>query len=312
VEKSNYAQEMPLDFLQDLPVLVDERRQRVLDLVSLRGFVALSDLAREVQASESTLRRDLDYWHQQGVLKRTHGGAVYLGDNSTLPALEERSARQLEEKRALAQVAVARIRDGDAILLDGGTTTLEVARLLVNRQVQVVTNSLPIAHLLGGDRAADLVMLGGYVYPKTGVALGPLTAKVLEDIHVNQLLMSVSGVTAKGLFNSNLLLVETERQMMRCADEVVVLVDHTKIGRPALASLCELAAVDTLIVDAGITPEQRQLLADAGPRLIVAGETDSEGFNDEHGNPGSNNGRTTGARGADAASANKRPRETER
>ena len=85
---------------------VEERRQRVLDLVSLRGFISLADLARAVDASESTLRRDLDYWHQQGVLKRTHGGAVYLGDHTSLPALEERSARQRDEKQALARAAV--------------------------------------------------------------------------------------------------------------------------------------------------------------------------------------------------------------
>jgi DeoR/GlpR family transcriptional regulator of sugar metabolism len=189
-----------------------------------------------------------------------------------LPPLEERSTRQLEEKRLLARAVVARIKDGDAILIDGGTTTLEVARLLVDRPLQIVTNSLPIAGLFSSTRPGDLVFLGGYVYPKTGVALGPLTVKMLQDVHVNQTIMSVSGITAKGLFNSNLLLVETERQMMRCADEVVVVVDHTKICRPALAFLCELGAIDTLIVDAGLAPEQRRLLEDAGPKLIVAGE----------------------------------------
>jgi DeoR family fructose operon transcriptional repressor len=253
-------------------VLVEERRQRVLDLVSHRGFISLNDLVVAVQASESTLRRDLDYWHQQGLLKRTHGGAIFVGDGTTLPPLEERSARQLEEKRAIAIAAAARIGDGDAVLLDGGTTTLEVARRLLDRPVQIVTNSLPVAHLFAHSRSSDLVFLGGYVYPKTGVALGPLTTRMLEDIHVNQAILSVSGVTAKGLFNSNLLLVETEKHMMRCADEVVVVVDHTKIGRPALAYLCELSAIDTLIVDPGLSAEQRHLLAEAGPRLIVAGE----------------------------------------
>src|SRR5262249_39263123 len=158
-----------------------------------RGFVGLEDLVREVQASESTVRRDLDYWHKQGVLKRTRGGAVFLGDQTTLPALEERSGRQLEEKRAIAEATAARIEDGDAVLLDGGTTTLEVARLLVDRPVQIVTNSLPIAHLLGNGRQADLILLGGFVYPKTGVALGPLTIRTLDEIHVNQTIMSVSG-----------------------------------------------------------------------------------------------------------------------
>ena len=263
-------------------MLVEERRQRVLDLVSKQGFVALADLAQAIQVSESTIRRDLEYWHQQGVVKRTHGGAIYVGDGSPLPALEERTASQLEEKRALARAAAERVRDGDAILLDGGTTTLEVARLLVGRSLQVVTNSLPIATLFASSRETDLVMLGGYVYPKTGVALGPSTVRMLEDVHVHQAILSVGGITAKGFFNSNLLLVETERQMMRCADEVVVVADHTKFGRQALAFLCELAAVDTLIVDAGLGAEQRALVENAGPRLIVAGDAAADGTGGFH------------------------------
>src|SRR5262245_65713924 len=119
--------------MQGGAVLVEERRQRVLDLVHQRGFVALEDLKQAIQVSESTLRRDLDYWHKQGMLRRTHGGAMYVGDAATLPALEERSGSQLEEKKLVARAAVARIQDGDTILLDGGTTTLEVARLLVGR-----------------------------------------------------------------------------------------------------------------------------------------------------------------------------------
>jgi DeoR/GlpR family transcriptional regulator of sugar metabolism len=257
-------------------MLVEERRQRVLDLVSARGFIGLADLARSVGVSDSTIRRDLDYWHQQGVLRRTHGGAIYVGDSSSLPALEERSASQLDEKRLVARAAAERIQDGDTILLDGGTTTLEVARLLVGRSLQVVTNSLPIAALLSGSRDIDLVLLGGFVYPKTGVALGPLTVRMMEDIHVHQLIMSVGGLTAKGLFNSNLLLVETERRMMRCADEVTVVADHTKVGRQALAFLCGLRDIHTLIVDRELTPVQRAILEDGPPQLILAREWESE------------------------------------
>jgi DeoR family fructose operon transcriptional repressor len=262
-----------LDFFQSLPVLVEERRQKVLDLVSRKGFATLSDLTDKIRASESTIRRDLDHWHQQGMLKRIHGGAMFVGDSSTLPALEDRSTSQTREKQAIARAAAARIRDGDAILLDGGTTTLEVAKLLVGRSLQIVTNSLPIANLFASSRETDLVFLGGYVYPKTGVALGPLTVRMMEDIHVHQTLLSVGGITAKGLFNSNLLLVETERQMMRCADEVVVVADHTKLGRQALAFLCELSAIDTLVVDSGLTAAQRQLIEQASVRLILAGES---------------------------------------
>lgn len=258
-------------------MLVEERRQKVLDLVSERGFIALTDLAKELEASESTLRRDLDYWDQHGAVKRTHGGAVFLADNGTFPALDDRSAKQLEEKRIIARAAIERIRDGDAILLDGGTTTLEVARLLVGRHLQIVTNSLPIANLFASSRETDLVFLGGYIYPRTGVALGPLTVRMMDEVHVHQTILSVGGMTAKGLFNSNMLLVETERQMMRCADEVVVVADHTKIGRQALAFLCEWSLVDTLIVDKELTPEQRQLIEQTDTRLVLAGESQEFG-----------------------------------
>lgn len=258
-------------------MLVEERRKQVLDLVSRRGFVTLADLAQEVQVSDSTLRRDLDHWFRLGQIKRIHGGAMFTGESAALPPLEARSTSQTSEKRMIAQAAAARIRNGDTVLLDGGTTTLEVARFLVGRPLQIVTNSLPIANLFASSRETDLVLLGGYVYPSTGVSLGPMTVRMMENIHVHQCILSVGGITAKGLFNSNLLLVETERRMMRCADEVVVVADHTKVGRQALAFLCKLAAIDTLIVDSNLTPPQRDLLEQAAVRLILAGTDQADG-----------------------------------
>lgn len=254
-------------------MLVEARRKQVLDLVKQRGFVSLTDLAEAIGVSESTVRRDLDFWHSQGSLKRIHGGAMFTGDNAAqLPALESRATSQVAEKRKIAKAAAARIRDGDAILLDGGTTTLEVAHALLGRRLQIVTNNLPIANLFANRRETDLVMLGGYVYPTTGVALGPFTIQMLKDVRVQQTIMSVAGLTARGLFNGNPLLVETQRQMMRCADEVVVVADHTKIGRQSLAFLCELSVIDTLIVDNNLSAEQREWIEEAGVRLILAGK----------------------------------------
>ncbi len=100
-------------------MLVEERRQKVLELVGRRGFIALADLAQAMEASESTIRRDLEHLHQQGVIKRTHGGAIFLGDGLTLPALEERTGSQVEEKKAIARATVNLVENGDAILLDG-------------------------------------------------------------------------------------------------------------------------------------------------------------------------------------------------
>ena len=252
-------------------MLVEGRRKQVLELVKGRGFITLTDLAREVGVSESTARRDLDHWEGRGVLKRVHGGAMSAEDGHGLPALEARANTMVGEKRRVARAAAARVRDGEAVLLDGGTTTLELARCLVGRSLQIVTNSLPIANLFANSRETDLVMLGGYVYPSTGVALGPLTIQMMKGLHVQRAFLSVAGITAKGLFNSNPLLVETERHMMHCADEVTVLADHTKVGRQALAYLCEISSIDMLIIDHDLSAAQRKLLRGAGTRVVFAG-----------------------------------------
>jgi DeoR/GlpR family transcriptional regulator of sugar metabolism len=251
-------------------VLVEERRHKVLEIVGQSGFASLADLARRIQVSESTIRRDLEHLHLHGHLRRTHGGAVLAGEGAAFPALDERASHQREEKAAIGRLAASLIRDGDTVLLDGGTTTLEVARHLVGRPVQIVTNSLPIAQLFATSHSNELVVLGGFVYPRTGVAMGPLTIRMIEDLHVRVTVLSVGGITEQGLFNSNLLLVETERAMMRSADEVVVVADRTKLGRPALAWLCALGDVDDLVMDESPGLARPEWLERSGARLHVA------------------------------------------
>ena len=200
---------------------------------------------RVLGVSESTIRRDLEALDLAGSVKRTHGGAVYAGEVRSMPAFDERTGTAAAEKRAIGQAAAALLEDGDTVLLDGGTTTLEVARALIGRRVQVVTNSLPIAQLLASSQQTDLILIGGYVYPRTGVALGPLAIATMQSIRVRTAILGAGGIVAEGIYNSNLLLVETERQMMSCGQEVMIVADHTKFGRLALARLCGLEEVQS-------------------------------------------------------------------
>ena len=114
----------------------------------------------------------------------------------------------------IAQRAAELVADGDTLLLDGGSTTYEVARLLVGRPLQIVTNSLPVANLFAANTTADLVLIGGYVYPRTGVSLGPYANQMLAHVSVRRTLLSVAGINERGFYNSNVLLVETERAML--------------------------------------------------------------------------------------------------
>jgi len=249
-------------------MLVDQRRDSILETIQSKGYVALQQLVEDVGASESTIRRDLDHLDRIGQIRRTRGGAAYVGESLT--GFDVRQGRATEEKQRIGRTTAELIESGETVLLDGGTTTLEVARHLGGKKLQVVTNSLPLANLLVGATNIELVFLGGYVYPKTGVALGGLTVEALKGIHARRLVISVGGITEAGLFNSNSLLVETERQMLEVADEVIVVADSGKLGHSELAHLCPLKDVDCMVVDNGITDEWKEIVTDHGIELIIA------------------------------------------
>jgi DeoR family fructose operon transcriptional repressor len=251
-------------------MLAETRRRLLIDLVARQGFATLDELVRALGVSESTVRRDLEALDLAGSVKRTHGGAVYSGEVRAMPALEDRAASATQEKRAIGRATSELIEDGESVLLDGGTTTLEVARALIGRALQVVTNSLPIAQLLASSPSIDLILIGGYVYPRTGVALGPLAIATMQGIRVRKAVLGAGGVVADGVYNSNMLLVETERRMMSCGQEVVIVADHSKFGRLALARLCGLDEVQRVISDPGLSEEYRGVLETAGVRLHLA------------------------------------------
>lgn len=255
-------------FLKDIrPMLLDQRRGKILEILENSGFIGLNELVDEVDASESTVRRDLEYLERIGQIRRTRGGAAYVGESLT--AFEDRRSHSSKQKQQVARVAAEMIEPGEAILLDGGTTTLEVAKALTGKSIMVVTNSLPIITLLVNQPQIELITIGGYIYPKTGVALGPLAVSALEQIHVRKLIMSTGGLTREGLFNSNALLVETERQMMKVAEEIVVVCDSSKLGHSALAHLCDLKAVDRIVIDDGINDEWRDIIESAEIKLNI-------------------------------------------
>jgi DeoR/GlpR family transcriptional regulator of sugar metabolism len=168
------------------------------------------------------------------------------------------------------QGAVPVIRDGETVLLDGGTTTYEVARLLVGRSLQVVTNSLPVANLFASESRSDLVLLGGYVSPRTGVCLGPYANELLGRLHVTTTVLSAAGIADEGLFNAHLLLAETEQAMLRAAGRVVVVADSSKFGRKSLTLVAPLAEIDAFVSDDGLTDDWKARISAAGSELIIA------------------------------------------
>jgi DeoR family transcriptional regulator, fructose operon transcriptional repressor len=250
-------------------MLADERRQKILQVAEKKGFVSMTELVDQIAASESTVRRDLEFLDGIGQIRRTRGGAAYVGESLT--PFDVRRTKAHEQKQHIAEAAALLVEPGETILLDGGTTTLELARLLAGKPLQVVTNSIPIVNVLINSPQTELIVIGGFLYPKTGVNLGPIAVASLKSVHARRLFVSAGGITEDGLFNSNALLVETERQMIEAAEEMIVVSDSSKLGHLALAHLCPLDVVDRLVVDSAITNEWKQTFRRANVEVTVVG-----------------------------------------
>ncbi|MCE2753519.1 MAG: DeoR/GlpR family DNA-binding transcription regulator [Pirellula sp.] len=259
------------------------RRARMLDVIRQQGFVSIPELRDSLEVSESTIRRDLESLEDSGEARRTHGGVFYTGSVTTVRQFQRGNPNDgaWDKKRAIAFEAAKLVSDHDTVLLDGGSTTYELAKQLVGRPLQIVTNSLPVANLFSASDSVDLVILGGAIHNRTGVTHGPFTDQMLETINVQKAFLSVAGVNEKGFYNSNLLLVETERCMMRSADRTIIVADSTKFGRSSLARMLEWNQVDTLVVDEDLSTLWRDRIDELDTNLILAPLNNSQ---DTHSN----------------------------
>lgn len=235
-----------------------------------RGYASLSDLMQRFGCSISTIRRDLDEMQRKGIVRRTHGGAFHVEARDHPLDYGLREAKHVAEKQAIGDLAASLIKNGQSVLLDGGTTTFRVAERLRGRPIQVVTNSLPIASLLSRRSETEVVFLGGSIMPGTSEALGRWAEEMLGSLHIQTAIIGVAGVTDNGFFNANLLMVELQRQMIAVADQLIVVCDHTKFSRRSLVRLCELKLADDVVTDSGVGREWVDLLRAQGVTVHVA------------------------------------------
>ena len=225
--------------------------------------------------SESTVRRDLEALEKQSLIRRTHGGAFWSGGSDTLSIFSDRRDDSWAAKNAIGTVAAQMVDDHDTILLDGGSTTYELARRLVNRPLQVVTNSLPVAQLLSTGTEIDLIMIGGCIRGRTAVSIGPMAQAQLAGIQVATAFLSIAGLNERGFYNSDMMLVESERAMASAADTTVVVADSSKFGRVSLSRICGLDEVDTVVTDSDVESHWKQTFESAGSQLVLAPDSDS-------------------------------------
>jgi DeoR/GlpR family transcriptional regulator of sugar metabolism len=250
-------------------MLIIQRHERLIEILRDRKSAQLEDLAKQLSVSASTVRRDLETLEDQGLVERTHGGAVFRGEASQAHSevLAERMKEQVEPKQAIGRLAASLVQPQMTILLDGGSTVVYAARQIIARPLQIVTTSLPIANAFADDDQVELVLVGGSLYPRTGVTIGPIATGTLADLHADLLLFSLAGVFNDECFNSNLAMAQVEQVMMQQAAQSVLLMDSSKFGRKSLARVCSISEVDRVITNADAGGEWADRL---GERLMVA------------------------------------------
>lgn len=236
-----------------------------------KDFLDLETLCHELDASESSVRRDLDDLEEQGVLKRVYGGAVPAQPTATGAFdFTVESGRFSDEKNRIARLTASLIDNGQTVILDGGSTVAAVAGELASKSLHIVTNSLPIAEALEARRNIELTLTGGYLDPRIRVMLGPLCEQMLNLIRADVLIMGIGSISESGFSNNNTLVVGSEQKMIEIASKVIIVADHTKFGRSAMIPVAPLEAANTVVSDSDLAPEYIELLRGRGIEILLA------------------------------------------
>jgi DeoR/GlpR family transcriptional regulator of sugar metabolism len=248
-----------------------ERQLRIRQMFDTRDFVDSETLCRELDASESSVRRDLDILEEQGLLKRVYGGAVSVQfPQGRAFDYAAESVRLSEEKSRIARLTAGLIEDGQTVILDGGSTVAAVARELASKSLHIVTNSLPIAESLESLRNIELTLTGGYLDPRLRVMLGPICEQMLSAIRADTVIMGIGGVTESGFTNNNTLVVGSEQKMIEVVSRVIIVADHTKFGRGGMIPVAPLTAAHLVVSDAGLSALHVDMLRDNGVEVLLA------------------------------------------
>ena len=257
-------------------MLETQRHSLILDLVDEKEVVTVRELTETLNSSEATIRRDLNKLSEQGLLIKVHGGAESKKSKVKMmrPHLEGSAfladvEKNVDQKRAIARKAVQLCQDGDSIIINGGTSTYRMTEFLAQRQMNILTNSVPLAMELLNTSENRVTLPGGELYRKQNIVLSAFEHDTIQHYHGTLMFMGTPGIGDYGVMESDPLLVRAELKLIKQADKLVVLADSSKIGARSNMIVCSLQDVDILITDKGISKKDRAMFEREGIEVIV-------------------------------------------
>ncbi len=236
-------------------------------------YADLRTLATRFHSSLSTVRRALDQLEARGVVRRHHGGASLVETDALSQEYDfaARDQRHPEAKFAIAQIVANHVKPGMTIILDGGTTTYAVARLLTDKHLQVITNSLPVASLFSDVGTIETTVTGGTLYRRLGTIVGPLCEESFAEIHADLAIVGGAGITEKGIWSHNALIASAQRKMIAAAGHTIFALDKSKFGRTALSLATPFDSRFTIVTDTRPSAAVARAIHTAGAHLTLAG-----------------------------------------
>jgi DeoR family fructose operon transcriptional repressor len=254
-------------------MFVEERKMKILERIEAQRKATVAELCDAFRVSSATIRNDLRDLETAGLLIRTHGGAMVKSKTGMEQDMTQRGVQHLAEKRRIAEAALRLVEDGDTIILDTGTTTFELARLLGQKQdITVLTNDLAIALTLEDSPTVRVIFMGGIVRRKyhCTVIYGSAGRDILAGLSVDKAFMALNSFSLeKGASTPDINHAETKKLMMSIAAKVILLFDASKMGRSSFALFAPLESIDTIVTDAIGAPE-RARLEENGIDVVVA------------------------------------------
>lgn len=253
-------------------MLPNQRREKILDLIREDGHAKVMQLSRIFRVTEVTIRQDLEKLEKEGYILREHGGAFLKNVETHVKNITLINQENMAEKTAIARKAIEMISEGDTIILDSGSTTSEIAKLIKGfNNLTVITNALNIALILGGEPGINLVVTGGEFKAPTLSLTGQKAADFFDNLHVDKLFLATAGISLKaGLTYPSISDIVVKRAMIESADVVYLVADSTKISKNAFASLGALSLIDYLITDSKITDKDIALMDEHDIKLIIS------------------------------------------
>lgn len=249
-----------------------ERQQAIIDLLTKSDSVQVAEMVELFNVSEMTIRRDLDVLERKGLLRRVHGGAVSNRGRSYEPPFMLRTGDRNEEKNRIGKAAAELIQSGDSVMLDVGTTTLEIARHLSDHQnLTIITPCLPIAAILVEENPRiRLIMTGGILRPGELSMIGHLAERAIRDFYVDKLFLGAGGVDLEGgMTEFNLEDTLVKQAMLRSAKDITLVVDSSKFGQVAFTAIAPLSAINRIITDTALPESMAERIRDMNVELIL-------------------------------------------